>query len=63
MALTVYLLCLLVSWVDSVAMHVVQPLMGDFYLPSQGILLGILAILGLGFFISQPFTATLFFMD
>ena len=60
MALTVYLLYLFVSWIESVAMHVVQPLMGDFYLPGQGILLGILAILGLGFLISQPFTAKLF---
>ena len=60
MALTVYLLYLFVSWIESVAMHVVQPLMGDFYLPGQGIFLGILAILGLGFLISQPFTAKLF---
>ena len=50
MALTAYLLYLLVSRIESNAMHVAQPLMGDFYLPSQGILLGILAILGLVFF-------------
>ena len=60
MALTVYLLFLFVSWIESVTMQIVRPLMGGFYLPGQGILLGILAILGLGYLISQPFTAKMF---
>lgn len=60
LALTVYVFYLLVSWVESMAKWVIRPLVGDYYLPGLGIALGILLILGLGFLVSQRFTARLF---
>ncbi|WP_424461123.1 DUF502 domain-containing protein [Ottowia sp.] len=58
-ALTVYVLYLFVTWLESIAMGAVRPLVGDFYLPGLGILIGAALILGLGFLISLPMTARL----
>ncbi|MFT6591634.1 MAG: putative membrane protein [Rhodoferax sp.] len=54
LALTVYLLYLFVSWLESMAMYVIRPVIGNFYLPGLGIGLGVLVIVGLGFLISHP---------
>lgn len=59
LGLTVYLLFLFVSWVETLAMHVIRPLVGEFYLPGLGIVLSACLILGLGFLVSQPFIARL----
>lgn len=59
LGLTVYLLFLFVTWVESLAMYVIRPLVGEFYLPGLGIVLSAFLILGLGFLVSQPFTARL----
>jgi uncharacterized membrane protein len=59
LALTVYVLFLFVTWTEGVAMAIIRPVIGDFYLPGLGILLGAGLIVGLGFFISQPSTARL----
>jgi uncharacterized membrane protein len=59
LALTVYVLYLFVSWAESLAMGMVRPLLGDFYLPGLGLLLSVALIFTLGFLISQPFTARL----
>jgi uncharacterized membrane protein len=59
LALTVYVLFLFVSWTESVAMAIIRPVIGDFYLPGLGIVLGAGLIIGLGFFISQPATSRL----
>ncbi len=53
-ALTVYVLYLFVVWLESLAMWLVRPLLGELYLPGLGILLGAAMIVGLGFVISQP---------
>ncbi|MBA3057129.1 MAG: DUF502 domain-containing protein [Gammaproteobacteria bacterium] len=57
--LTVYVLFLIASWIDAIAMSVVRPLIGDFYLPGLGIALGVGLIIGIGFVISQPQAARL----
>ncbi|AOF84061.1 hypothetical protein BSY239_65 [Hydrogenophaga sp. RAC07] len=54
LALTVYVLYLTVAWIESIAIWLVRPFIGDFYLPGLGIVLGAGLILGLGFLISQP---------
>ena len=53
--LTVYALYLFVTWVEGLAMRVLSPFTGDFYLPGLGIVLGTALILVLGFLVSQPF--------
>lgn len=57
--LTVYVLFLIASWIDAIAMSVVRPLIGDFYLPGLGIALGVGLIVGIGFLVSQPYAAQL----
>ncbi len=59
LALTVYVLFLFVTWTEGLAMALIRPLIGDFYLPGLGIVLGAGTIVGLGFFISLPSTARL----
>ena len=57
--LTVYLLYLSVVWMESLAMGLISPIIGDFYLPGLGIALSISLIVALGFLISQPVTTRL----
>lgn len=59
LALTVYVLFLFVAWTESIAMWLIRPFIGSFYLPGLGIVLGASLILGLGFLISQPYTSRL----
>jgi uncharacterized membrane protein len=59
LALTVYVLYLFVFWTEGVAMRMIRPFIGDFYLPGLGIVLGVGLILMLGFLVSQPFTSRL----
>jgi len=55
LALTVYLLFMLVAWTESIAMWLIRPIIGEeLYLPGLGILLGAALIMGLGYLISQP---------
>ena len=58
-ALTVYALYLLVVWTESLALRLLRPFIGDFYLPGLGIVLMALAIFGLGVLVSQPVFARL----
>lgn len=57
--LTVYVLYLCAFWIDSIAMSVARPLIGDFYLPGLGIALSVGLIVGIGFLVSQPYAARL----
>ncbi len=57
--MTVYVLYLMVTWMESLAMQLIRPVIGDFYLPGLGIGLSVLAILGLGFLLSRPVTSKL----
>ena len=59
-ALTVYLLFLFVSGAESIAVWLVRPLIGDFYLPGLGLLFGVGLILMLGFLVSHPLASRLF---
>jgi len=58
-ALTIYVLYLFVVWTENLAMRAVGPLVGDFYLPGLGIVLGAAAIFGLGVLVSLPVVARL----
>jgi uncharacterized membrane protein len=60
LGLTVYLLYLFVSFLESMAMFVIRPIVGDFYLPGLGIALAVLAILAMGFLLSQNVTSRFF---
>ncbi len=59
-ALTVYLLFLFVSGAESIAVWLVRPLIGDFYLPGLGLVFGVGLILMLGFLVSHPLASRLF---
>lgn len=54
LVLTVYLLVLFLGWVESVALWVVGPLIGSFYVPGMGLLFGVLLIVGIGAVLSKP---------
>ncbi|WP_137921719.1 DUF502 domain-containing protein [Hydrogenophaga sp. 2FB] len=56
-AITVYVLYLFIRWVESIAMWAIRPLIGDFYLPGLGILIGAAMIFGLGVLVSLPVAA------
>ncbi len=53
-ALTVYALYLLVVWTESLAIRLIRPFIGDFYLPGLGIVIVAALIFGLGVLVSQP---------
>lgn len=54
LALTVYLLVLFLGWVESVALWVLRPLIGGFYVPGMGLVFGVLIIVGIGAVLSRP---------
>jgi uncharacterized membrane protein len=54
LALTLYLLFLFLAWTESVAMVILRPFIGSFYVPGLGLFFGILIILGIGFLVSKP---------
>lgn len=58
-ALTVYLLFLFVAGAESMAVWLIRPLIGDFYLPGLGLVFGVGLILMLGFLVSQPLASRL----
>lgn len=59
LVLTVYVLFLSISWIENTAMQLIGPLVGNFYLPGLGIVLGFALIFALGLLVSQPVTARL----
>lgn len=58
-ALTLYTLYLFVAWTESLARWLVQPIVGEFYLPGLGIVIVAGLIFGLGVLVSQPGLARL----
>ena len=54
LGLTVYLLYVFLKWSENFAMWWIRPFIGEFYVPGLGLVLGIGAIVLLGFLISQP---------
>ncbi|NWG39302.1 MAG: DUF502 domain-containing protein [Hydrogenophilaceae bacterium] len=59
LGLTVYLLYLFLTWSEKLAIQLVRPFVGNFYIPGLGLALGILGIFLLGVLVSQPFIARL----
>jgi uncharacterized membrane protein len=53
LGLTVYLFYMFLSWSEALAMQVIRPFIGEFYVPGMGLLLGITGIFLLGFLVSQ----------
>ena len=53
LGLTVYLLYVFLSWSETLAIRLVRPFIGEFYIPGMGLLLGISGILLLGVLMSQ----------
>lgn len=53
LALTVYVLVLFLGWVESLALWMLHPLIGSFYVPGMGLLFGILIIVGIGALLSK----------
>lgn len=54
LGLTVYLLYVFLIWSETLALRLIGPFIGGFYVPGMGLLLGITGIFLLGFLVSQP---------
>ncbi|ANY16388.1 hypothetical protein AW878_19475 [Bordetella pseudohinzii] len=52
-ALTLYLLFIFLAWTEAIALTFLRPFIGNFYIPGLGLLLGILAILAIGYLVSK----------
>jgi len=53
LALTVYVLLLFLGWIESIALALLKPIIGGFYVPGIGLLSGILIIVGIGALLSK----------
>ncbi|MHB1186065.1 DUF502 domain-containing protein [Thiobacillus sp.] len=53
LGLTVYFFYVFLSWSEMLAMQLIRPFIGGFYVPGMGLLLGITGIFLLGFLVSQ----------
>ena len=53
LGLTVYLFYVFLSWSERLAMQLIRPFIGEFYVPGMGLLLGMTGIFLLGFLVSQ----------
>jgi len=53
LGLTVYFLYIFLRWTETLAMQLIRPFIGDFYVPGMGLLLGITGIFLLGVLMSQ----------
>ncbi len=54
LGLTVYLLYLFLRWSETLVLHLIRPLIGEYYVPGMGLALGVASIVLLGVLISQP---------
>jgi uncharacterized membrane protein len=54
LGLTVYLFYIFLSWSEALAMQLIRPFIGEYYVPGMGLLLGITGIFLLGFLVSHP---------
>ncbi len=53
LGLTVYFLYIFLRWTETLAMQLIRPFIGEFYVPGMGLLLGITGIFLLGVLMSQ----------
>jgi uncharacterized membrane protein len=59
LGLTVYLFYFFLTWSEKVAMQLIRPFIGEFYVPGMGLVLGITSIFLLGILVSQPLAGRL----
>ena len=59
LGLTVYLLYVFLTWSETLAMQLIRPFIGGFYVPGMGLLLGITGIFLLGVLMSQRWVGRL----
>jgi len=52
--LTVYLLFVFLSWSETLVLQLIRPLIGEYYVPGMGLVLGVASIFLLGVLVSQP---------
>jgi len=55
LGLTVYLLYTFLTWAEHIAMWWVRPIIGDFYIPGLGLILGLGGIVLLGYLVSHKY--------
>jgi uncharacterized membrane protein len=53
LGLTVYLFYMFLAWSETLAMQLIRPFIGGFYVPGMGLILGVTGIFLLGFLVSQ----------
>jgi len=58
-ALTIYLLILFLAWTEQLALSILRPFIGGFYVPGMGLLLGVLSIIAVGYLLSNDRIARL----
>jgi uncharacterized membrane protein len=59
LGLTVYLFYFFLTWSEKVAMQLIRPFIGGFYVPGMGLVLGVIGIFLLGVLVSQPLAGRL----
>ncbi|MBO1112966.1 DUF502 domain-containing protein [Bordetella petrii] len=52
-ALTIYLLYIVLAWTERMALALLSPFIGSFYIPGMGLALGVLGILLIGYLVSK----------
>jgi uncharacterized membrane protein len=53
LALTIYVLVIFLGWMESLALAMFRPIIGGFYIPGMGLLLGVAVIVGIGALLSK----------
>ena len=54
LALTLYLLFVMLAWMETLTLWILRPLFGDFYIPGMGLVVGMLGIVLIGYLVSNP---------
>lgn len=54
LVLTVYVLVIFLRWVESLSLFVLRPVIGSFYVPGLGVVVGVLIIVAIGAILSRP---------
>jgi len=52
-ALTLYLLYIFLAWMESLALWILRPLIGSFYIPGMGLVFGVASIVLIGYLVSK----------
>jgi len=52
-ALTLYVLFIFLAWMESLALWILRPLIGSFYIPGMGLVFGVASIVLIGYLVSK----------